>query len=378
MKRIFLVSLIILTLVVTPAFADYTIYQEDANATSCTNAMCDGDWETSSAGSLNANYSIPAGATREQSRWVMLGDTSEIYNYTIPADCWDYNGLGIVRFQISIGGESEHCYMNNDTLYEFGDNINSALNEEAMLWYVPEIVDLGDGLLYQETADSFSYDGTFASPETTNADDGNYDTASTLQVGNNYYFNYTIPEDAYSFTWSVKDDQSYFATNGTGVTNSTYPEFYPCWNSTGEGKILLQVNYQSDASLFYYCFNGLIWQDTTVIATSSGASTLYEQAGFWQTYVCEYNTVQCFGDEVGVCDGYGWINQTCPYGCGGDSPHCLGGIEAITTDAGDGLGALLSMIAMPIGNFVMLLGVIAGILAIVYGVAFTIKSVFSR
>lgn len=53
-------------------------------------------------------------------------------------------------------------------------------------------------------------------------------------------------------------------------------------------------------------------------------------------------------------------------------------IQTILSDVGSGLGAMLSVIAMPLGNFVLFLGTIAGVVAIVYAVAYALKSVLKR
>jgi hypothetical protein len=106
--------------------------------------------------------------------------------------------------------------------------------------------------------------------------------------------------------------------------------------------------------------------------------SMFEEGIFWNPQVpaCVYNTVQCFGDNIGVCDGSGWVNGTCQFGCNSNALRCYGGLEITTTSAGEGLGGLLSAITMPLGNFLMLLGAIAGMLGIVYAIAYTIRDVF--
>ena len=48
-------------------------------------------------------------------------------------------------------------------------------------------------------------------------------------------------------------------------------------------------------------------------------------------------------------------------------------ISETLTGIGNGLGAFLSAVTMPLGNIVLILGIVGGVIAIFAGIAFAIK-----
>ena len=104
---------------------------------------------------------------------------------------------------------------------------------------------------------------------------------------------------------------------------------------------------------------------------SSGVGYIYADVA----YSAGYLNTQCFGDNAGVCDGSGWINVTCQFGCSDYGRiHCMTSFEGMTTNIGTGTGSFLSQITMPFANFLLLLGVIGFALTMVFVVGYTIKN----
>ncbi|MDD5182065.1 MAG: NosD domain-containing protein [Candidatus Nanoarchaeia archaeon] len=127
---------------VTGAY-DYT-YQEDANATDSSGSwtdlanVSDGDWtnygySSSGLAYFYANYSKPAGASPDYSKW-QAEDDDGTYNLSIPTDCWNQD---VLQFRVTSDFDSDYvnwsCY-NGGSYQDISAYGLSYAYEEAMYW----------------------------------------------------------------------------------------------------------------------------------------------------------------------------------------------------------------------------------------------------
>ena len=168
MKKLFLLSLCVsIMLFSTFGFAD-TVYQEDANTTTCAGnwdllSPCsngyDGAWDLPAVGvygevsNITFVYDKPENATN--SSWLIgdysneAGDLVTNYTFEVPSDCWNYSETN-VTFMAWISNNTGNFYVTkwmcyNGTWKVLADFDNSgdyehALTEEGLYWEIAEEV----------------------------------------------------------------------------------------------------------------------------------------------------------------------------------------------------------------------------------------------
>lgn len=204
---------------------------------------------------------------------------------------------------------------------------------------------------YQETANATSANCVAGC-------DGSW---TTIQLGFTAVENYSVPANAdHNLTfWRLKGSSS--------EANYTIPE--PCWEFDGGNTIKFSIDAGGLTS--EYCYNST---NSPILLGHVSVNGMREDGMYWGIVPpCEYNTVQCFGNNVGVCDGSGWINGTCQFGCNPSALRCYGGLEITMSSSGEGIGRFLSELTLPFGNFILLVGAITAVLMAVYAVAYIIK-----
>jgi hypothetical protein len=129
-------------------------------------------------------------------------------------------------------------------------------------------------VIYQENPNSSSVSGAWVG-NGSNLTDGNWDTYDL--GGSSYttlYVNYTKPTDASAAIWRFKDD--------TGEYNSTLPDI--CFNADTNNLILqVQILYMhlNDWEVFWRCYDGSIFEDTTYTYTRGPGRSIYEEGIYW-------------------------------------------------------------------------------------------------
>jgi hypothetical protein len=139
-------------------------YQEDADATTCEDNFCDGDWGTSGSNAL-MNYTKPVGAVAA-SVW-QIKDASGTTNLTILESCWDYNETTLLLQKSGAVPAVWQCYDGSWQNLEVRTNPGY---EEAMWWGLNGI---GDGFCdsgytpFQTWTDELPYSDEYSavSPE---------------------------------------------------------------------------------------------------------------------------------------------------------------------------------------------------------------------
>ncbi|PIY60783.1 hypothetical protein COY95_00010, partial [Candidatus Woesearchaeota archaeon CG_4_10_14_0_8_um_filter_47_5] len=101
-------------------------YQENANVTTCSDSLCDGDWSTftsTAATSFYMNYTKPARALNT-SVWQVKENASQLsQNLSLPQGCWEYNANKLL-FRVDTRGNGavaqHYAYWNcyNGTGYQ--------------------------------------------------------------------------------------------------------------------------------------------------------------------------------------------------------------------------------------------------------------------
>jgi hypothetical protein len=103
----------------------------------------DGNWITASScvyhatADLYINYTKPAGATNN-SLWQVYSSVDGLYNYTIPAACWNRTTLSFWITQYSGGSDYTdlECYTGSGWNDFAGTEYGAVFNEEAMYWQI--------------------------------------------------------------------------------------------------------------------------------------------------------------------------------------------------------------------------------------------------
>lgn len=183
--------------------------------------------------------------------------------------------------------------------------------------------------LFVDEADACEYFYDFESYEDcVFSDDGNWANWEEYDYPNIIFLNYTIPEDASIVSWDVSltfGEEEVEIFNITDSITSSCP--------SGDGNGILMLHWNSTGS----CYADGIW------------NVIFDNAS---TFI-----------EGGVL-----------FDIADDETE----IQSVLTDVGEGLGAFLSAVTMPLGNMLMLLGVVGALLSIFMFVLYIIKGGLER
>jgi len=109
-------------------------YQETADETGCSNAVCDGNWSSYATVIIqDFNYTKPTNV-QSSSLW-QVKDGDGIVNLTIPSDCWDYlpNKLWLGIYTDYISTYKWRCH-NSSGWHDLRQSSSQNFYEEAMWW----------------------------------------------------------------------------------------------------------------------------------------------------------------------------------------------------------------------------------------------------
>lgn len=122
--------------------------------------------------------------------------------------------------------------------------------------------------------------------------DGNWSSFDQSASGSNYYVNYTVPYNALTALWQVKDGD---IVGNTYTNNLTIPS--TCWNAN-----LLQLRgYDSGLNASWYCKNDTDWQ--LLRLTNNAEDALYEESIIWNVSIYPISPYLEIGSPDGV---YEW------------------------------------------------------------------------
>jgi hypothetical protein len=201
---------------------------------------------------------------------------------------------------------------------------------------------------------------------------GTYGQADAPDNQSTVYLNYTKPTYSHNAVWEIKAD--------AGTENLTVPA--ACFSQSKlRFKVVSDWIGIADES-FWYCYNG-----TSYVEIDAGVGgdngKVYEEAIYWnetveETGVCGTTNNACsVGSLNDLADTTTQYNWECLGLYGGGKDTCsLAKIQGTLGGVGAGLGNLFDSLGNPLANFLILVGLAGGVVALFGAVGYKLKEGF--
>jgi hypothetical protein len=222
-------------------------------------------------------------------------------------------------------------------------------------------VGIASAYVYQETADSYSYNNTgnwFDAPTrfqdgiNVNGWNSGFNTYSTSGLGC-FWINYTLPSGKEVGYWQIYGTvlQNVSLWNGCKARNPV------------QLKVCSDANFGSGNGTYWYCYDGIDFLEVT----RQGDRGLTEEAIWWQDAPTTTTTTSTTTTTVAV------TTTTLAVSGVGNL-----GIKDVLSETGQGIGTFSEAIRMPLGKLLMFLALIGGVIALITGIIFAIKTVVTK